>query len=76
MSTRRLSGKQRAWIELRLSDRDHCVLDWVARLRLATGRQLESLCFHGLANQSQPVVRGRVLGRLCSWQVIEVVDHR
>lgn len=76
MSTYRLSAGRRAWVAERLSSRDKLVLDWLARLRLATGRQLEVLCFAGLQVTSQPVVRGRVLGRLTRWGLLEIVDHR
>lgn len=76
MSAQRLSAGRRAWLADRLSERDRLVLDWLARVRLATGQQLEQLCFDELGPASKPVVRGRVLGRLARWGLIEVVDHR
>lgn len=76
MSTSRISAERRLWLESRLSERDRHVLDWLAAVRLASGQQLEALCFHGLASTSKPVVRGRVLGRLVSWRLLEVVDRR
>lgn len=76
MSSRRISGQRRLWLDSRLSDRDRHVLDWLSRLRLATGQQLEALCFAGLAASSRPVVRGRVLGRLVAWGLLELVDRR
>lgn len=76
MSSRRISANRRAWLDARLSVRDRLVLDWLSRLRLATGQQLEALCFDGLASSSRPVVRGRVLGRLVTWGLLELVDRR
>lgn len=76
MSSHRISGQRRLWLESRLSDRDRTVLDWLSRLRLASGQQLESLCFQELATSSRPVVRGRVLGRLVSWGLLELVERR
>ncbi len=76
MSAHRMSPSRRLWLEARLTERDLVVLDWLSRLRLADGRQLEALCFGGLKTRSRPVVRGRVLGRLTRWALLEVVDRR
>lgn len=76
MSARRISANRRQWLESRLSERDRQLLDWVARLRLATGQQLEQLAFDDLSPSSLPVVRGRVLRRLVDWNLLELVDRR
>lgn len=65
-----------AWADARLSERDRLVIDTVARLRLATGQQLEQACFTALAGRSRTVVRGRVLARLVNWRVLQVIDRR
>lgn len=76
MTSQRISGQRRLWLDARLSDRDRTALDWLTRLRLASGQQLEALCFQELAASSRPVVRGRVLGRLVSWGLLELVERR
>ena len=49
----------------RLSPRDWSVIQTVNLLRVATGRQLERLCFTGLSSDhSRAVTRSRVLARL------------
>ena len=68
-----------AWVGERLSDRDRSVVVTLSRLRLASGRQLERLHFAaGLAPQSGPVVRRRVLSRLASpeWRVLITFERR
>jgi hypothetical protein len=76
MSSSRLSAARLLWLEERLSPRDWCVLEHVSQLRLATGQQLEVLCFDGLAGHSRTVVRGRVLSRLVDWGLLEQLDRR
>lgn len=63
-------------IEQRLSPRDWHIIQVVATTRLATGRQLEALCFSDLSGRSRPVVRGRVLHRLVRWRVLQPLDQR
>lgn len=65
-----------AWVEPRLSLRDRCVMQTVADLRLVSGKQLDALCFLQLQGRSRSVVRGRVVARLVSWRVLQVVDRR
>ena len=59
-----------------LSGRDWVVMRDVARLRLATGRQLERLHFSELAGASRSVVRRRVLGRLVEERVLATLERR
>ena len=59
-----------------LSERDWAVVRDVARLRLATGTQLERLHFAGLADTSRPVVRRRVLGRLVRARALATLARR
>ncbi|MBV9487124.1 MAG: replication-relaxation family protein [Frankiaceae bacterium] len=42
---------------------------------MATGRQLDQLCFANLAGRSQAVVRGRVIHRLIRWRVLRSLDR-
>lgn len=76
MSGQRLNQDRLLWLEQRLSARDWDVLQRLAELRLATGQQLEPLCFEGLSGHSRSVVRGRVLGRLGAWGLIEQLERR
>jgi hypothetical protein len=62
-------------VEDRLSPRDWLVIDTIAAVRLATGRQLDQLCFTNLAGRSQAVVRGRVVHRLVRWRVLRSFDR-
>ena len=48
----------------------------VARLRLATGKQLERLHFAELTGASRSVVRRRVLGRLVQERVLATLERR
>jgi hypothetical protein len=58
-----------------LGPRDWLVVDTVAQLRLATGRQLDALCFSELKGRSQTVVRGRVIHRLIRWRVLRGLER-
>jgi hypothetical protein len=69
----------RAYVEAvreSLSERDWTVIRDVARVRLATGNQLERLHFSELANPSRAVVRRRVLGRLVKLRVLATLERR
>jgi hypothetical protein len=57
-------------VEVRLAARDWLVIGTVGAVRLATGRQLDQLCFGNLTGRSQTVVRGRVIHRLIRWRVL------
>jgi len=59
-----------------LSGRDWAVMHDVARLRLATGKQLERLHFAELTGASRSVVRRRVLGRLVYERVLASLERR
>ncbi|WP_194904374.1 replication-relaxation family protein [Catenulispora rubra] len=60
-----------------MSARDWHVLEEVNRLRVATGEQLERLCFSGVqAGRSRTVTRSRVLARLVSWRVLAPMGRR
>jgi hypothetical protein len=60
----------------RLSERDWAVAEIVNRLRLMSGSQLERLLFSYLHGRSRVVSRGRVLRRLVTWQVLDVLPRR
>jgi hypothetical protein len=62
-------------VEDRLSARDWLVIETTAAVRLATGRQLDQLCFTNLTGRSQAVVRGRVIHRLVRWRVLRSLDR-
>ena len=65
------------WLDDHLSLRDWCVVETVNRLQVASGQQLERLCFAGLANDhSRTVTRSRVLGRLVRQRVLVAVGRR
>lgn len=72
----RVTAAYIAWVESRLSDRDQQVMQTVADLRLVSGKQLDALCFLELQGRSRSVVRGRVVARLVSWRVLQLVDRR
>lgn len=58
-------------LDERLSERDWRVIQTVNLLRVATGRQLERLCFTGLGSEhSRTVTRSRVLARLVGDRVL------
>ena len=59
-----------------LSGRDWAVMQDVARLRLATSKQLERLHFAELLGASRSVVRRRVLGRLVQERVLATFERR
>lgn len=65
-----------SWTLRRLGDRDRAILDDVARLRLATGKQIQELHFNNIALKSRARVRRRVLARLVSWGVLKPLRHR
>ncbi|WP_410671270.1 replication-relaxation family protein [Amycolatopsis sp. cmx-4-68] len=61
----------------RLTERDWQVVGAVARLRVASGQQLERLCFVGVREgRSRTVTRSRVLARLVRWQVLVPLGRR
>jgi hypothetical protein len=62
-------------VQDRLSERDWLVIKTIATVRLATGRQLDQLCFSNLTGRSQAVVRGRVVHRLVRWRVLRGLDR-
>lgn len=65
------------WIAARMSDRDWQIVCEINRLRVATGQQLERLCFSELAtDRSRTTTRSRVLARLVQWRVLVSVGRR
>jgi hypothetical protein len=65
------------WLDQHLSPRDWTVVETVNRLQVASGHQLERLCFAGLSNaRSRTVTRSRVLGRLVRERVLVPVGRR
>src|SRR3954452_16346815 len=65
------------WLDQHLSPRDWHVVETVNLLQVASGHQLERLCFAGLANvRSRTVIRSRVLGRLVRERVLVPVGRR
>jgi protein involved in plasmid replication-relaxation len=73
---RRVRQAHVEWVAERLSDRDRAIIGSVARLRLATGAQLERLHFHGLSPRVRARVRRRVLARLVAWRVLMCLERR
>jgi len=59
-----------------MSERDWSVARDVAKLRLATGQQLERLHFADVSVGSRAVVRRRVLRRLVTWRVLMAMERR
>ncbi len=65
------------WAVARMSPRDWSVTGEVNRLRVATGEQLERLCFSEVkAGRSRTVTRSRVLARLVMWRVLAPMGRR
>lgn len=64
------------WVEERLSERDWAIIEFVNRLRLVCGDHIERLFFSSLSGRSKVVTRGRVLRRLVTWQVLDVLPRR
>lgn len=65
------------WLDDRLSPRDWNVIETVNLLQVASGHQLERLCFAGLLNErSRMVTRSRVLRRLVRERVLVPVGRR
>jgi hypothetical protein len=60
-----------------MTDRDWQLVMEVNRLRIASGDQLERLCFTAVAaGRSRTVTRSRVLARLTHWRVLVPVGRR
>ncbi len=73
----RVRQRQVDWIADRLSPRDWAVMETVNRLRIASGDQLERVCFtETAAGRSRTVTRSRVLARLVRWRVLVAVGRR
>jgi Replication-relaxation len=75
-SSRYVGAARLEWLRERMSERDQAVVFDVARVRLATGGQLERLHFAELNEPSRAVVRRRVLGRLVGWRVLATLERR
>lgn len=59
-----------------LSPRDIALLETLARVRIASGSQLERLYFHTLKPRSQSVKRGHVLKRLVEARTLIPIERR
>jgi len=65
------------WIAARLGPRDWDVVETINVVRVASGQQLERVCFAAAsAGRSRTVVRSRVLARLVQWRVLAPVGRR
>jgi hypothetical protein len=61
----------------RLSERDWQIIAAVNRLRVASGEQIQRLCFVDVAEgRSRIVTRSRVLARLVAWRVLVPLARR
>ncbi len=61
----------------RLSERDWQIASDVNRLRVASGKQIERLCFVDVSEgRSRIVARSRVLARLVAWRVLVPLKRR
>lgn len=74
---RRLRRSDVEWVRERLNDRDLRIVQEINRVRIASGEQLERLCFAGVtAGRSRTATRSRALGRLARWRVLVAVGRR
>jgi hypothetical protein len=65
------------WVKARMTARDWDVTQTVNLIRVATGKQLERLCFAGVREgRSRIATRSRVLARLVRWRVLAPVGRR
>lgn len=64
------------WVAERLNKRDWAVVETVNLLRLMRADQLERLFFFHLHGRSASVSRGRMLRRLVTWRVLELLPRR
>src|SRR5437868_15248922 len=64
------------WVRDRLGERDRQILATIARVRLATGAQLERLHFLDLPPSHRSRSRRRVLRRLVDWRVLVPLERR
>ena len=72
----RLSARRLAGLADELSERDRSLLLALARLRVASGSQLERLCFRKIAVSARGRVRRRVLGRLVGLGLMVTLERR
>jgi hypothetical protein len=65
------------WVRERMSSRDWQIVQEVNRVRIASGDQLERLCFVGVREgRSRTATRSRTLSRLVRWRVLVPVGRR
>ncbi len=65
------------WVQDRLSGRDWEIVEIINRVRVATGEQLERLCFASLSSpRSRIVSRSAALRRLVVWRVLVPLERR
>lgn len=72
----RLSARRLAGLAEELSERDRALLAVLARLRVASGAQLERLSFREIVASARGRVRRRVLGRLVRLGLVVTLDRR
>jgi Replication-relaxation len=66
-----------SWVEARLTERDWDIVTTVNLVRVASGQQLERLCFASVREgRSRTATRSRVLARLVGWRVLAPVGRR
>lgn len=65
------------WVRMKMNERDQAIMREVNRVRVASGDQLERLCFANVkAGHSRTATRSRTLGRLVRWRVLVPVGRR
>ncbi len=65
------------WVAQRLTERDWEIVEIVNRLRITSGRHLDSLVFYTIPSERSRVVsRSRVLRRLTAWRVLTPLARR
>ena len=60
----------------RCSERDQRIVEELARVRVATARQLERLAFAELSGQHRDRTRRRALTRLVEWGLLTTLERR
>jgi hypothetical protein len=76
MTSSRITEAKARVVEDRLGDRDLQIVRTLARVRVATVRQLERLCFAGPSPLSSARRCQRTLERLTEWRVVARLDRR
>lgn len=73
----RIRQKHVDWVRANVNERDWAIMREVNRVRVASGDQLERLCFASvMAGHSRTATRSRALNRLVRWRVLVPVGRR